>query len=307
MPPLLKSGISAGPSFPNALTTGWAAGGYSGLTPVTISTPTDIPATGAPPSWCVGPSGGPFTVTGIAFTIEAQIQVYADEVTFIGCDFNSTGAAYSTGPNIIQLYGTGPYVVDWCNLYGAGGAATRVSEIIFQDNDTNLTVQNCNCYGFKQVVNMTDNTTLGQTIINNYFHDLAYFSGGGGDHSEPIYAGANGTGNNITITGNTLLNNLTQTAAIYLHTTENFTNTVISNNFFAGGSYTLYCGGSGSTDVVIEDNVFSTAYFPGCGSAANPAVAYPSVSPPFNVSGGNVWAGNTWYDGPLAGQLIAAP
>ena len=130
-----------------------------------------------------------------------------------------------------------------------------------------------------------------------------------GDHSEPIYSGANGSGSNITISGNTILNPVTQTAAIYLHTTEPFTAVTISSNFLAGGSYALYSGGSASSNVVIENNVFSTAYFAAIGSALaspNTAAVYPSVHPSFGSSG-NIWTANTWYDGPNAGNTINEP
>lgn len=130
-----------------------------------------------------------------------------------------------------------------------------------------------------------------------------------GDHSEPIYAGANGSGSNITISGNTILNPITQTAAVYLHPTEPFTACTISNNFFAGGSYALYAGGSASSAVTFSNNVFSTVYFAAIGSAlASPhtAAVYPSTHPNFGSSG-NIWTANTWYDGPNAGATISAP
>lgn len=125
------------------------------------------------------------------------------------------------------------------------------------------------------------------------------------DHSECVYAGVNTGGSNITVTGNTMLNPLTQTACLYLHPTVPFTNVTVSGNFFAGGDYCMYCGATtGSTSLVIENNVFSTIYYAGGGSATNPAAA---TSGPATFTGSNVWSNNTWYDGVNAGNLITAP
>ena len=124
------------------------------------------------------------------------------------------------------------------------------------------------------------------------------------DHSEHIYAGASGGGSNITISGNTLLNPLSQTACIYLHPTYNFTNCAITGNLLAGGDYPLYCGGSGSTGIVVANNVFSTVspYY------ANSGYYDPvyTGTPPAWGSSGNTWSNNTWYDGPNAGQTVAS-
>jgi hypothetical protein len=124
------------------------------------------------------------------------------------------------------------------------------------------------------------------------------------DHSEHIYAGATGGCSNITISGNTLLNPLSQTACVYLHPTYNFTSCAVTGNLMAGGDYCIYAGGSGSTGIVMQNNVFSTVspYY------ANSGFFDPlyTGTPPVWGSSGNIWAGNTWYDGALAGQTIAS-
>lgn len=294
---LLRRGWCGGLVYPNAATTGYAAGGYSGLTPVTISTTTDLNSPGSP-SW-VGGSGSPCTVTGIDFTMAGPIAVEADEVTFSGCVFNSTQLAYGTGPETLILYGTGPYIFEYCTFSSGFASATRVSEIIDMYGDCALAVDHCDMSGFRQAINIASGTTLGVSITNNYLHDMVYYAG---DHSEPIYAGAAGTGSNITITGNTILNNLFQTAAIYFNTVYNFTDCTISNNLLGGGTYTLYCGGSGSSGVVMTNNAFTTAYW---ASSGQDGPAYTSTHP--NFLSGNTWSGNAYYDGPNAGVAIAAP
>jgi hypothetical protein len=72
----------------------------------------------------------------------------------------------------------------------------------------------------------------------------------------------------------------------------------------AGGDYPLYCGGSGSTGIVVANNVFSTVspYY------ANSGYYDPvyTGTPPAWGSSGNTWSNNTWYDGPNAGQTVAS-
>ena len=97
-----------------------------------------------------------------------------------------------------------------------------------------------------------------------------------------------------------MLNPLSQTACIYLHPPNTFTNCTVTGNLLAGGDYPLYLGGSASTGIVVTDNVVSTVYFP-TGGYYGPV--YTS-SPPVWGSSGNVWSGNTWLDGPNAGQSL---
>ena len=123
------------------------------------------------------------------------------------------------------------------------------------------------------------------------------------DHSECVYFGAVGGGTNITVTGNTMLNPLNQTAALYLHTNYPFGSVTVTGNLFGGGGYAVYTGGAASTAVTFQNNVFTTAYGTASGEFG---AAYPSVHPDFG-SAGNVWQNNTWLDGPAAGVAISAP
>ena len=211
------------PAYPDATTTGPAAGGYSSPTPVTISANQRIDGTGDP-AW-VTTSGGGLLVSNVAFTSAETIDVYSNAVTFAGCDFNNTRAASSSVPILLNLRGTGPYLFDHCSFRADGTSATRIMVAINQYADCALTVQNCDIAHVKQAVNITGNTIAGVSITGNYMHDCVYFTG---DHTEHIYAGAVAGGSNITITGNTFLNPLTQTAAVYFHDTQAFTNCTIS-------------------------------------------------------------------------------
>ena len=84
-------------SYPNALTTGPAANGYSAATAVTISSGVTIGNSGNP-SWVGGSNTAGWTVSQVAFSLTGgDITVSATApVTFTGCSFSSSLQA-STG------------------------------------------------------------------------------------------------------------------------------------------------------------------------------------------------------------------
>jgi hypothetical protein len=295
------SGTPQVPVYPSAASTGPAAGGYSSLTPVTLSAETKI-QNSPYPSWVSNPGSGPLLVSGVAFTVDTpNFEIYANEMTFTGCSFVSPQTAWATGPIMITLYGTGPYVFSYCSMCGSDGtSATRIEEIVAMNADCNLTIEYCNMYYMRQAVNIKSNTALGVTIANSYIHDVVYYAG---DHSEPIYGGATSPGgSNITITGNTILNPLTQTAAIDFNVAT-FTDCEVSGNFLAGGGYTIYLPSAASSGIVIQNNVFSTMYYAE-GGVSGPY--YTTAYPVFGVNE-NIWSNNTWADGEYAGMAIAQP
>ena len=290
------AGTAQIPLYPTAASTGPAAGGYASLTPVTISADTEIKNTPYP-SWVT--AGTPLTVTGVAFAASNTIDVYVNSVTFTGCSFISSAAAGSSGPLAINLRGTGPYVFNYCTICGSDGtSATRIMVAINMITDCALTVTNCNIYYMKQAVNIFSGTVAGVTITGNYMHDIVLYTG---DHSEHIYGGSTSAGgNNITVSGNTLLNPLNQTACLYLNNVNPFTNCTVTGNLMAGGGYCVYAGNASSTGIVVTNNVVSTVYY---ATGGYYGALYPT-SPPVWGSSGNVWSGNSWLDGPNAGATI---
>ena len=149
-------------------------------------------------------------------------------------------------------------------------------------------------------------TVAGVTITGNYMHDIVLYTG---DHSEHIYGGSTSAGgNNITVSGNTLLNPLNQTACVYLNNVNPFTNCTVTGNLMAGGGYCVYAGNAASTGIVVTNNVVSTVYFAPGGAGGGLGGGYfgpvYTSSPPVWGSSGNVWSGNSWYDGPNAGATI---
>jgi len=78
---------------------------------------------------------------------------------------------------------------------------------------------------------------------------------------------SNGSTDQLTIRGNTILNRFDQTDAIGLF--QDFgveANRLITGNLLAGGGYTIYGGANerfGKTyNIVVTNNRFSTIYFP---------------------------------------------
>ena len=76
-------------------------------------------------------------------------------------------------------------------------------------------------------------------------------------------------------------------------------NKSVTNNFLAGGSYTIYAGapsGSPTSKIVITGNRFGQHYYAKSGQYG--PVVY------FGAGTGNTWSGNTWD---TTGQAISAP
>jgi hypothetical protein len=139
-------------------------------------------------------------------------------------------------------------------------------------------------------------------LHDNYVHDIVPFVNQSGtyEHTDAVISdGSDPAG--LTIQHNTLLNPVGATkgasAAVGLFADDGpVTNTTVDDNWIGGGAYALYGGGTGSTDVRITGNVFSTEYWP-AGGIYGPATAWDPQG-----------AGNTWQDNAFAdGKPIAAP
>lgn len=125
----------------------------------------------------------------------------------------------------------------------------------------------------------------GSKIYSSYIHDLATFDGA---HNDSIEV----NGPDVTISGNTILNQNSQTSAVF----NMGSNVVIDGNFLAGGGYTIYGGsGDGATNVRVTNNVLSTIFFAGSGFYG-PSAYWPS---------GSTWTNNKWYDGPNKGMQVS--
>lgn len=276
-----SSGWQGGLAFPSALTTGPAAAGYTSLTPAASQEVRNSPY----PSF-VQETGGGLLIEGYALT--GPLAIYADNVTITGCSLTASGGSDTLG---LVLYGAG-CSLSYCQLSGADSSANRLDAAVDIIGTTGVTMNACNVYWSKQCV-LIPSGGQNMTVTNCYFHDTGYESG---DHCEPVFLnpGTSGT----VISGNTILNPVSQTACIFGNGAVS--GSQITGNLLAGGGYTVYASSS-SSGLVFESNWFSTAYFASCGYYG------PFDGTPAWGSSGNVWSGNYWYDGPSAGQLISAP
>jgi hypothetical protein len=283
---LVRGGVSGwhgGLSFPTAATTGPAAGGYTSLTAQTAA---DIPASSPYPSWVQEVDGG-LLVEGCSFT--GHITANASNVTFLGCQFTTGSGA---GSSALTLNASN-YTVQYCTIGPPAGNSVQYG--VYVDSGTGLTVDHCNLYGWQNAIS----NTSPMTITNNYIHDPTLAGGAHVDGIICLYGVAG-----ITISGNTILNPLTQTSAIALYNESPFgtySGTTVSGNLLGGGGYAMYCGtesGHSSTGLTVSGNWFTTAYWAQSGFFGS-----HTFSPTWGSSG-NVWTGNAWYDGPDAGQAI---
>jgi len=127
-------------------------------------------------------------------------------------------------------------------------------------------------------------------VKGNYIHNAGYIPG---DHTNGVTSNGGGA-LRLTITHNTILIDRGQTDAIGLF--EDFgiqRNRVITDNFLAGGGYTIYGGqkpgGPPTSHIVIRGNKISSIYYPRGGYFG--CMAY------FNPRGrGNIWSRNIWNE-----------
>lgn len=133
-------------------------------------------------------------------------------------------------------------------------------------------------------------------IHDNYTHDQAAFQNLDHEwqHTDSLISGGADAGG-LTVRHNTLVNDTPigkgASASIGLFDDDGpVSNTVIDNNWIAGGAYALYGGDAGATGIRVTNNVFSPQVFLNVGY-------YGSVAH-WNAGGaGNVFTGNRTVDG----------
>jgi hypothetical protein len=164
---------------------------------------------------------------------------------------------------------------------GAGEVGSAISDIY--SDSTGLMIRNDDISWCKTAVQVTTGT-----ITGNYIHDPGFVTG---DHTNGILDV--GTTQPLTITANTILDNLNQTDAISLDATldnQAIANKTITGNLLGGGSYAIYAGSARNatiSSITITGNTFSQAYYTKSGQYG-PAAYYSATAP------GDTWAGNTW-------------
>lgn len=144
--------------------------------------------------------------------------------------------------------------------------------------------------GSEDGVILGDNSTLKNSLV----HGLA---GEPSSHFDSVTAdGSTGW----RIHHNTLLNPHGKTAVVWVGDDRYGTSAgVLSDNYLAGGGFTIYAGpgetGDGHDGIHVIDNVFSTRYYPRSG--------YWGVVYEWHRTG-NTWQRNTWIDGPRRGRTV---
>jgi hypothetical protein len=227
------------------------------------------------------------TVTGLA--INGTLDIMASDVTVNAVRVTSGGYFG------ISLRHTVGVTIENSTITGQNTGSGRVASAIcdLYSDSTGLVVRGNNIAYFKTGIQIT----AGQ-ITGNYIHDPGYVAG---DHTNGVLA-LGGTGP-LTISDNTILNSRDQTDAINLDAASGgqpVANRTIEGNLLAGGSYTIYGGGTyGNTTskIIITGNIFSKMYFAASGLYG--VLAYFTASGP-----GNVWSGNTWD---TSGQVVPLP
>lgn len=269
--------------------------------PTTQPTPQPPPATGWPDATNTGVSfgtvltkSGPVTaktfnavISGLDIT--GYIDVQAGNITIQNCRINASGNIWG----IKQNSGFGLKVLN-CEIFGAGGADRTANHVLSGiDATSGLEVAFCNIHGCENAIGNGNGY-----IHDNFIHDYANWVD---DHTDGIqtYGFANAGG--LRVIHNTFwamntcgafsqTNNQCGSSAVALsmgmHDLE------IDNNFFAGGTYTLYGNaqsGGAPANTKVTNNHFSTKYRPKCGDFGTNS-GFASSGPGF------VWSGNVWHE-----------
>ncbi len=275
--------ITAG--FPSAATTG---------VPASVALKTVPGQVSSGPGWAYNAAHKDVEVTGdgavlAGLSISGPVQVRASHVTI------NDVKVVTGGDTAISLWSTAGVTIENSTISGLNTTAGRVGSAIDDrlGNSTGLVVKADNISFFKSAVQVATGLVTG-----NYIHDPGYITG---DHTNGVIADG-GTGQ-LTIRGNTILNNLSQTDAITLDgmtVAGPVANKTITGNLLGGGDYPIYGGtafGHTTNHIVITNNRFSQAFYPKSGQFG--AVAY------FDPAAvGNVWTGNVWD---TTGLVIPAP
>jgi hypothetical protein len=268
--------------FPDAASTG---------VPATVTLKSVPSQVSSGPGWVYIPGRGVY-VTGngavlSGLSIVGPVNITASNVT-LSDDRIVTGGIFG-----VELRDTANDTIENSTISGLNATTGRVDYAIddIYSNSTGLVIKDNDIAYWRIGINVSSGL-----ITGNYIHSPGYIRG---DHTDGIYD-TGGTGQ-LTITGNTVLDSLSQTCAIML---ESFrgretANKTISGNLLAGGGFVIYAaGGSGdSRNIVIQDNRFSQLYYQDSGQFG------PITQ--FQAGGsGNDWSGNIWSGDALPGNVL---
>jgi hypothetical protein len=273
--------------FPDATNTGVPNGMTLKTVPGQVSSGT---------GWKYNATSQEVDVTGNNAVLSGLYIPYLVNITASNVTINDDQIA-NAGYFGVSLRHTTGVTVENSTISGTNATTGEVGSAIcdLYGDSTGMTIENDNISYFKTAVQISTGLVTG-----NYIHNPGYVSG---DHTNGILDV--GTSQALMISHNTILDNLGQTDAVSLDATGSgqpaVANKTVKNNLLGGGSYTIYGGdsdGNAISNIVIQGNVFSQAYYAKSGQYG-PAAYFSQT-----LGTGNTWTGNTWD---TTGQAIPAP
>ncbi|MEZ0090348.1 hypothetical protein [Streptacidiphilus sp. EB129] len=316
----VPSGSPAGSAPPSGAVGGDAAPGGSGSTGRSATAgagsgsaaPTANSA--VPPAHCAGPGACGFpdaSTTGARIPLTPHttgaLSIHADGTVISGWDITGSLDIYANNVTVIDSRITS---TNWWGInLRAGYSGLRVLHTTItavpgkgQDNGgEDYAVSNMGGssveVGWSDISVFGDALSMGQGYLHdNYVHDITPFKNLGGEwqHTDAVISDGGNSGT-LVIRHNTLLNPVSAdqgaSASIGLFAdTGVVANSVVDDNWLAGGAYALYGGNTGARGIQVTGNVFSPQYHSSCG-------VYGTVTA-WNTGGaGNVWRNNRMQDG----------
>ena len=275
--------------FPTARNTGWASAGTTSLKNVTSPGPT---GQGSAYSTEIRTNGA--VISGINLT--GSLDVYANNVTIKNCKIttrNWFGINQRNGHHGLKVFN--------CTIIGVPGKGLDHGgeDYGISDDGGQMEVAHNNIYGFGEGI------TSGEGYFHdNYVHSLQSYIPLGSHSYQHTNALIDSGGSGIRIVHNTFLNWMPPRAGgssslMLAYDSAPVTNATVQDNWLAGGAYCLYPGGvTGSKNIVIKGNFFSTEFFAGCGFYGLNASTH------WHYGHGDVWSKNVWANGRNAGHPV---
>ena len=275
--------------FPTAQTTGWQSAGMKSLKNVTSPGPT-----GQGSSYATEIKTNGAVINGLNIT--GALDVYANNVTI-----ENSRITTRNWFGINQRNGYHGLKIIHCTIIGVPGKGLdHGGEDYGVSDDGNwMTVAYNDVSGFGEGL-----TSGGGYFHDNYVHNLQSYIPSGSHSYFHTNALIDSGGSGIKVVHNTFLNWMApsrggSSSLMLAYDSAPVTNAVVSDNWLAGGSYCLYPGGvTGSHNIVVTGNFFSTEYFPNCGFYGLNASTH------WHYGGGDVWHGNMWANGRHAGRPV---
>jgi hypothetical protein len=255
----------------------------SGVPPGTVlkTVPGDV---SSGPGWSYDASYHEVNVTGNAavlsgLSITGTLNITASGVTI------KNDMIVNSGAFAVSIRHAAGVTIEDSTISGINTARGRVDTAVgdLYGDSTGLVIASNNISDFRTAVQVTAGL-----ITGNYIHHPGYLPG---DHTNGVLA--NGGTGQLLVYHNTILNNLGQTDAVSVDTSQvagPVANKTIEDNLLAGGGYPIYGGtanGHSTSAILIENNQFGQGFFPQ-GGQYGPAAYFDSAG------AGNVWSGNTW-------------